>query len=191
MLQTVNITVYRADIEFDVQNITDKIYRASKRSETPNQAQARYEDTDQNRAILSRLLKKYRDKVDARLAAYVVTPEIASVRSGATTVEDAHAKDNAIILAGDLTFNLEFPTTWRIELIDNLKTSIHDYLVNSIIFEYLKYSPEYKTEAKDHLDISKENHREIKVCINSRYAETVIRPLQPFGDYSNAEEDTE
>ncbi|MEG2151415.1 MAG: hypothetical protein RRY36_09375 [Bacteroidaceae bacterium] len=150
---------YKDDILYDVNIVTDKIARSKMfqdKSNIEHCEQIQSSDIEPDASLISSLLNKYASMIASRCGVYVT----------------GYTNDSS-----ELIYEMEFPISWIEIFSRELDDAIRDYIVNSILSEYLSIVE--PAESPRYLDNASQAYSNIKKCITARIAGTVFRPAQP------------
>lgn len=124
--------------------------------------------TERFASQMERWIDKYLDLAKSRMAAYVYTL-------------DRKATMNAHPDWDEATIHLSFPWYWNATTFNNLSDAVHNYIVNSVLFEFFSLA----LTSKDPVTVDKQSlaldaYTEIKHCCVSSLPGTAKKKLHPF-----------
>ena len=121
------------------------------------------------RALFDRWLDKYVDSAKSRMAAYLIVP-------------DQHGAMNAGREWSEIRLHMSFPWYWNDTTFPQLVGAIHDYIVNSVLFEFCTLTITSRDPiTTDKQVLAEDAYQKIKYFCMSAKPHTTKKRLQPFG----------
>lgn len=124
--------------------------------------------TERFSSQFARWINTYLDKAKSRMAAYIMEPP-------------RKATMNDVIEWEEKTIHLSFPWYWNPATFDQLSGAVHDYIVNSCLYEFFSLALTSKDPVTmDKQILAEDANSMIKHCCVSSLPGTQRKKLQPF-----------
>ena len=155
-MMTKEIVLDKDVLLYEIENMVDKVSRSRLRDDNLGQSiQVQADETEQDRAITERSVGNSINVIRRRMSAYISNEDV-----------------------GDEVIKLQFPEGWKECVFPALVGSIHEYIINIGVFEWLRVT--LPQEAQGYREKAEECLDRVKSCVTARVAGSVRRPLQPF-----------
>lgn len=165
----VHIYIVKDQLLYDIDAQSLIVARARRNGNNVDQHNVSTDEADQFRPMFERWIDKYFSLAMNRMQAYVKTePRIAMTNNLKQWTEK------------DIT--LSMPDYWNEKAFEPLKSAIHDYIVNGVLYEFFTLN----LTAKDPVTVSKHDemqnsYADIKNHISAYIPGTIHKPMHPFG----------
>jgi hypothetical protein len=152
--KTVNITIYKSELIFDVRNRTHLTGESRKSGDNYEQvANMKVSADDEHMAQILRSIATATAIIQTKMAEYIIST------TGTSTNELIDADT-------DIAFELSMPSNYNMATIDAITQGIHQYIVNTAVAEWFDITD--KADASDYLSAAAANLNVIREAINKR-----------------------
>lgn len=168
------ITLYKAEVLYDVDNITNRIGLARTDGSGARQTALLQTDTSTNtRAMINRAYALAMAEIRAKLSAYIYITDVSTEGN-----DKLDSVSSTVAATANTVIVLHLPTTWEQANFDSIVLYLHNFLVYRTIYEYMRIvNP---NEAVMYFNLANDAIDHAKWGCDARVFGAVKKPLNPF-----------